>query len=120
MVKTIYSDVVLNFGKHKGRSVADILARDPGYFYWCREAGIAKLDADVNNAVDAWVLRNPKEASKTRNTALLVRKANMAPSSETRGISSVHTAMLDEESEKEEIKPSPIIEVARPETWGTW
>jgi len=73
MKKTIYHDAILNFGKYKGATVADVLVADPGYFLWCRVADKYALDAVVTNTVDAWVAANKAEASKVTASAQKVR-----------------------------------------------
>ncbi len=32
-----YRDIRLDFGKHRGKTVGDIMHIDPGYLYWCNE-----------------------------------------------------------------------------------
>lgn len=35
--RTFYLDTVLTFGKHKGKSIEEILRVDRGYLNWCKE-----------------------------------------------------------------------------------
>ena len=78
MVKTIYGDVVLNFGKYRGKEVAEVLISDPGYFFWCKEAGVAKLAPDVDDYVSTWAKQNPALAIKAGKSAAATRHAKAA------------------------------------------
>lgn len=38
----------LDFGKHKGETVEDVLENDPKYLLWIKEKGIHKFKPEVN------------------------------------------------------------------------
>ena len=107
--------MVLNFGKHKGKAVVDVLASDPGYFLWLLEAGQAQLDRDVGEVVRKWALSHKSEAAKTVASA---RKARTTP---------IEKPPEYKESRREEsvsrevsytVQPTPA-HVDNP-NWGQW
>jgi hypothetical protein len=43
----------LDFGKHKGKTLREVLISDYGYILWMRDAGIKKLDRNlIKDALD--------------------------------------------------------------------
>jgi hypothetical protein len=40
---------IMRFGKHKGRRLKDILARDPGYIVWVAENTTLPVEEDLLN-----------------------------------------------------------------------
>lgn len=113
----IYSDVLLKFGKYKGREVADVLLEDTAYFHWLRCAGVATLDNDIAEVVDAWVKIHKEEARKTEWSADKARaksekeKAEKAGSTEYRVIPPKVVANF-----AATVAPSAPLQ----EAWGTW
>lgn len=110
--RTIYSDIYLNFGKHKGRQVIEVLAEDPGYFLWLREAGQAILAKDVNGVVEEWAEKNKGDAKKTIRSAHKVLDKSVAlPSSQS--------PEVDQSSVSYMPPPEPTPRT-QPENWGCW
>lgn len=55
----------LNFGKNKGRSIKDVLAKDPGYLAWLRDEMASSkrqvfFDQDMNDRIDAAIRQLPR------------------------------------------------------------
>lgn len=46
-MKTMGRDDKLTFGKHKGWSIAQVLAKDWGYILWLHENDVVELPEDV-------------------------------------------------------------------------
>ena len=54
---------VFNFGKHKGKSIEDVISSDPGYILWAHDEKVAKFtqqmlyyayEADVEESDYSW------------------------------------------------------------------
>lgn len=116
MSKTIYADAMLNFGKYKGKSVVDVLADDPGYFYWLEHAGVAKLDLEVAEVVGDWAAKNKGEARKVEYSAKKAREESGKKSSSELTYAPNPTPVS--------AKPAkPAVQVNYSESnqaWGTW
>jgi DNA polymerase III subunit epsilon len=50
---------VFNFGKYKGRSVDDVLAKDPGYYGWMMQGDFPLYTKKILTAIKLRALKNP-------------------------------------------------------------
>ena len=115
MVKTIYSDVIFNFGKYKGKEVAQIMRDDPGYLYWCDQSGVAKLAPDISEYVGKWVKANPGLAAKAEKSAKVARSSRKAEMEE-KGKGNAYTSVISSATPSE-FQPSGK---SLNENWGAW
>jgi len=44
-------DVIFNFGKHKGRTVKDVLLNEPGYYNWMMEGDFPQQTKNVMSRI---------------------------------------------------------------------
>lgn len=56
--KVKYQDYMMPYGKHKGRFLADILVRDPDYFYWAAQ----HVRGDLQKAFEWHIREEAKNA----------------------------------------------------------
>lgn len=55
-------DSILQFGKHKGKSVEEVLDIDPDYIKWIKDKGIHKCRPEINQALkEIYELRATKK-----------------------------------------------------------
>lgn len=113
--KTIYADTLLNFGKHRGKAVADVLATDPGYFLWLREAGIVTLDVEVSEVVNDWGAKNPGEVKKVVYSAKKARDERR----DSPYVKAEEKSVTRDEPKP--VPPQPKVEFKPShEAWGVW
>lgn len=114
-MRTIYSDVILSFGKYKGKEVAEVLLNDAGYFYWLQCAGAASLAPDVAEVVAAWCDLNPSEAKKVKHSAEKKKRDDADKPEWKSPVSSAVAAAT--RSVTPELPTPPKVENAN---WGCW
>ena len=52
MIHITKKTYVLNFGKHKGHSIAFVIENDPGYILWLSEQEIVEFSDDILDEAD--------------------------------------------------------------------
>jgi hypothetical protein len=119
----------LNFGKFKGRKIADVLKIDPQYCCWLRDkvakdSSQAFFDQDVNDELDMWIALHKKDAARFRHwtknppTFLVKVTTDAALDEDEQAIADIlsgrtplngHTPM-----------PEPVVAYTPSADWGSW